>query len=202
MHKNNWLVTISLVLMLGAGSLLLLADETPATLVPLLKINKEYDKRTTIKPSTVPGAGNGLFAVALIRKGEVVGELGGRLVTPENYPKGNHYIAAIPECAWAESRPYKYLDSKDFGGHVSRMNFAPSRINGVETHFQNAAIRQLCHAPYFIFIALQDIQPGKEIWASYGPRYDYARFMYKPEVRDYFCGLIKIDCHKSYSYEY
>ena len=202
MHKNHTLVAIFLVLMLRPGSFALFADETPETLIPVLKINKEYDKRTAIRPSTVPGAGNGLFAVALIKKGEVVGELGGRLVTAENYPVGNHYIAAIPECGWAESRPFKYLDSKDFGGHVSRTNFAPSKINGVETHFQNAAIRQLCHHPYFVFIALQDIKPGKEIWASYGPHYDYDRFMYKPQVRDFFCGLLKVDCHKSYSYEY
>ena len=33
------------------------ADETPVKLVPVLKINKEYDKRTTIKPSTVPNGG-------------------------------------------------------------------------------------------------------------------------------------------------
>ena len=202
MHKDNTLVAIFVVLMLGPGNFALFADEIAATSAPLLKINKEYDKRTAIKPSTVPGAGNGLFAVALIRKGELVGELGGRLVSAENYPAGNHYIAAIPECAWPESHPYKYLDSKDFGGHVSRMNFAPSKINGIETHFQNAAIRQLCHHPYFVFVALQDIKPGKEIWASYGAHYDYDRFMSKPEVRDYFCGLIKIDCHKSYSYEY
>src|SRR6266576_2552300 len=62
------------------------ADETPVKLVPVLKINKEYDKRTTIKPSTVPNGGNGLFAAAPIKKGEVIGELGGRLVTAEDPP--------------------------------------------------------------------------------------------------------------------
>ena len=128
--------------MFGRGTFALFADETPAKLVPVLKVDKEYDKRTVIKPSTIPSAGNGLFAVTVIKKGEIIGQLGGHLVTAEDYPAGNHYLASIPECAWAETHPYKYLDSKDFGGNVSRTNFAPSRINGVETHVQNAAIRQ------------------------------------------------------------
>jgi hypothetical protein len=37
------------------------------------------------------------------------------------------------------------------------------------THFQNAAIKQICEPPYFIFVALQDIEPGTEIRSSYGP---------------------------------
>jgi SET domain-containing protein len=189
-------------LMFGRGTFVLFADEPAVNLVPVLKINKEYDQRTVIKPSMIPNAGNGLFALKPIKKGEIVGELGGRLVTAEDYPPGNHYVASIPECAWAETHPYKYLDSKDFGGNVSRTNFAPSRINGIETHFQNAAIRQLCEYPYFVFIALQDIEPGTEIWASYGPRYDYDGFMQEPAVRDFFCGLINVDCQTTYSYEH
>jgi len=26
--------------------------------------------------------------------------------------------------------------------------------------------------------------------------------MNEPEVRDFFCGLLSIDCHENYSYEY
>ena len=202
MIRSNIFIAIFFALMFGRGTFALFADETPAKLVPVLKVDKEYDTRTVIKPSTIPSAGNGLFAVTVIKKGEIIGQLGGHLVTAEDYPAGNHYLASIPECAWAETHPYKYLDSKDFGGNVSRTNFAPSRINGVETHFQNAAIRQLCEYPYFIFVALQDIEPGTEIWASYGPHYNYDGFMQEPAVRDFFCGLIKIDCQTSYSYEH
>ena len=39
---------------------------------PLLKIDKELDKRTVIQPSLIPGSGNGLFAVVKIKKGEVI----------------------------------------------------------------------------------------------------------------------------------
>jgi len=166
----------------------------------LLKINKALDKRTVIKKSLIPGAGNGLFAVMQIKKGQVIGELGGKLV--EKFPTGNHYIGALLECAQKEAHPYKYLDSKDYGANVSRINFAPSKINGIETHFQNAGIQRLCKHPYFEFVALEDIKPGEEIWSSYGPNYDYDRFMNAPEVRDFFCGRLKIDCRENYSYEH
>jgi len=170
--------------------------------VALLKIDKKYETRTVVKKSTVPGAGNGLFAAVKIQKGEVIGQLGGRLVSDDDYPKGNHYLATIPECALEKIKPYKYIDSQDYGAHVSRINFAPSKINGKDTDFQNAAIKQLCDHPYFIFIALKDIAPGTEIWSSYGPNYDYERFMKIPAVRDFFCGLQKIDCREKYTYSY
>jgi SET domain-containing protein len=172
----------------------------PAEQGPLLKINKEYDKRTVIKKSTIPGAGNGLFAVVKIKKDDVIGELGGRLI-PDNDPsRGNHYIASLPECAWQETHPYKYLDSKDYGANVSRINFAPSKINDKDTNFQNAAIKQLCQRPYFIFVASKDIEPGTEIWSSYGEHYDYDKFMKIAQVRDFFCGLLKMNCRQKYTY--
>ncbi len=201
MSRATYKVAVGLAIIVFAGGVAPLGAETPGKMVPVLKINKELDKRTVIKPSIIPGAGNGLFAVVPIKKGEVIGELGGRLVTDEDYPAGNHYIASIPECAWKETKPYKYLDSKDYGGHVSRTNFAPKRINGVETNFQNAEMGQLCKYPYFVFIATMDIAPGTEIWSSYGPHYDYEKFMYAPEVRDFFCGRLKIDCRKHYTFE-
>jgi SET domain-containing protein len=174
--------------------------DTPAKSGRLLKINKELDKRTVIKKSLIPGSGNGLFAVVKIKKGEVIGHLGGRLL--EEFPQGNHYVGALIECAQKEAHPYKYLDSKDNGANVSRINFAPSKINGIDTHFQNAGIKRLCKSPYFEFIALKDIAAGEEIWSSYGPHYDYDRFMRVPEVRDFFCGKLKTDCREKYTYEH
>ncbi len=195
MNKPLHVIIVSLIFSLVSSSLVLAAEQTR-----LLKANKEYDKRTIIKKSMIPGAGNGLFAIVKIKKEEVIGELGGRLI-PDNDPaRGNHYIASIPECAWQETHPYKYIDSKDNGANVSRINFAPSKINDKDTNFQNAAIKQLCHRPYFSFVALKDIEPGTEIWSSYGPHYEYDGFMKAPEVRDFFCGLLKIDCREKYTY--
>ena len=187
--------------LVASGGALAYAQPSPQE-IKIVKVNKEYDKRTFIKPSTIPNAGNGLFAGVKIKKGDVIGELGGRLVTPEDYPQANHYIASIPECAWKETEPYKYIDAKDHGAHVSRINFAPSNINGMETNFQNATIKQICQHPYFIFLALADIEPGTEIWASYGPDYEYEPFMTAPEVQSFFCGLLKIDCSETFTYSH
>ena len=199
--KKSFAIAITLVTLIFAWtSVAVLSADAPAKPGPILKINKELDKRTVIKKSLIPGAGNGLFAVVKIKKGEVIGQLGGRLLA--EHPEGNHYVGALLDCAQKEARPYKYLDSKDYGAHVSRINFAPSKINGIETHFQNAGIKRLCKHPYFEFVALKDIKPGEEIWSSYGPNYDYDRFMKVPEVRHFFCGLLKTDCRENYSYEH
>lgn len=199
--KKAWFITIALLaLSLVPGVSFLRSAQKSADRVVLLKINKSYDRRTVIKKSTIPNAGNGLFAVKKIKQGEVIGELGGRLLTENQYPAGNHYIASIAECAWKESHPYRYIDSRDHGANVSRINFAPSEINGIETHFQNAKTQQLCKRPYFVFVAVRDIEPGEEIWSTYGPNYEYDRFMKAPEVRDFFCGRLKIDCRQKYTY--
>ena len=191
---------VVLVLALLARSDNLPAGDDPANLVPVLKINTDLDKRTDIKPSRIPGAGNGLFARVAIKKDEVIGELGGQLRTEEDYPTGNYYMASIPECAWEETKPYRYLDSKHYGAHVSRINFAPKKIDGIETQFQNAALIQLCEYPYVIFRSTRDIAPGEEIWASYGPNYDYS-FMAIKEVKEFFCNLAKVACGEEYSFE-
>jgi SET domain-containing protein len=205
-HASSMIRPVCLILLGFTAAVLhshaLRAAESSRQQIALLKIDQAYERKTVIKKSTIPNAGNGLFALARIKKGEIIGELGGRLVPDDDPALGNHYIAAIAECAWKESHPYKYIDSKEYGGHVSRINFAPSQINGIDTNFQAAAIKQLCHRPYFIFVASRDIEPGTEIWSSYGPHYDYDNFMRSAEVRNYFCGLSKIDCRKKFSYSY
>ena len=202
----KWLVSslCSLLLTWTLSPAVVRADgeEQPPRLVPILKIDEGLDKRTAIKPSLIPGGGNGLYAAAAIKQGDVIGMLGGQLRTDEDYPAGNYYLASIPECAWEETKPYKYLDAKHFGAHVSRINFAPKTINGIEAGLQNAALRQLCNYPYVIFVALRDIEVGTEIWSSYGPYYPYDQFMYEPAVREFFCQpRRKSTCREIYSFE-
>ncbi len=187
-------------LIVSAG--VLLYTEKAAQEIALVKINQSYEKRTAVKKSRIPNAGNGLFAAVNIKKDEVIGELGGRFVTDDNYPADSSYVASIPECAWEKIHPYKYIDSKEYGGNVSRINFAPAEINGIETNFQNATIKQICEYPYVVFVALRDIKAGEEIWSSYGEHYDYDRFMTAPEIRDFFCSLAKIDCRGKYEYSH
>ena len=202
MGKSRHILLLLCAAILFSSNFTLACAQQSGQAIELLKINKEYDKRTVIKPSTIPNAGNGLFALTKLAKGEAIGELGGQLISDDNYPEDSFYIAAIAECAWEETHPYKYIDSKQHGANVSRINFAPSAINGVQTGFQNAAIKQLCEKPYFIYVAVKDIEPGQEIWSSYGDYYEYDGFMKLPEVRDFFCALVKIDCREKYTYEH
>src|SRR2546428_10080721 len=106
--------------------------------IPLLRVNREYDKRTIVKTSTIPHAGNGLFAAVKIKKGEVIGELGGRLVSDDDSCHGNHYIASISECAWEKTHPYKYIDSKDYGGEVRRNKFLHNEVKWVGNELPNS----------------------------------------------------------------
>jgi hypothetical protein len=202
MKKSISILIIFFGFMLNFGSVVPASEDLPERPLLLLKANEEFEKQAVIKPSTIPNAGNGLFAVVRIKKGEVIGELGGRFVPDGEDTSGNHYIAGILECAWKETYPYTGLDAREFGGNVSRINFAPSKINEIATHFQNAEIQRLCTYPYFVFSALRDIEPGEEIWSTYGPSYDYDRFMHEPVIRDFFCGLLKVDCSEEYRYEH
>ena len=203
-HMKRSIASLCALILMGIARVEVARGAEPGKsppLVPILKIDQGLDKRTAIKPSLIPGAGNGLFAAVAIQRGDVIGMYGGQLRTDEDYPAGNYYLASIPECAWEKTQPYRYLDGKHFGAHVSRINFAPLKINGFDTGFQNAALRQLCNYPYVIFVALRDLAAGEEIWASYGPNYHYDAFMYEPAVREFFCDYAKIDCRESYSFE-
>lgn len=199
---KHYLFLIFLTLFVLSSSLLILYAQKSSQKIPLVTINREYDKRTVVRQSRIPNAGNGLFALVKIKEGEVIGQLGGRLVSDDDSSHGNHYIASIPECAWKKTQPYKYIDSKAHGGNVSRINFAPSEINGIETNFQNAGIKQICEHPYFVFVATRDIEAGAEIWSSYGPNYEYDSFMTLPEIRDFFCGLLNIDCSEEFTFSH
>lgn len=169
---------------------------------PIIVPDAKLDERTRIAPSRIPGSGNGLFANVKIKEGEIVGELGGELLEEIDIERPSAYLAGLPDCAFNQIPPYRYLDSKDHGGHVSRINFAPSRINGQDTNFQNTKITRVCQSPWIVFTATRDIEPGEEMWASYGPHYYYHGFMGRAEVRDFFCALAKVDCSKEYEFDH
>ncbi len=201
MQRKLWGVVIAATLLALAFIPPLVSQERPKK-GPVLLSNRNLDARTVIAPSRIPKSSFGLYARVAIKQGEIIGELGGQLVEEPDLENPSAYLAGLPDCAFAIVPPYRYLDSKDYGGHVSRANFAPRTINGKETGFQNAKIERVCEAPYVVFVATKDIEPGAEIWASYGPHYYYERFMFDPEVRDFFCGLIRIDCQKEYEFEH
>lgn len=159
------------------------------------------DVKTTVAPSRIPGAGNGLFAAVPIKKGEIIAEMGGKLVFHARFPQAERgYLFAAPPCAKWDLWPYDALDGRVHGGHASKINFAPRTLNGRETGFQNARGYTMCRRPYVAFHATRDLAPGEEILTSYGPMYDYD-FMDFPAVRDHFCRLLGEDCSTRYTWE-
>jgi SET domain-containing protein len=165
-----------------------------------LRHNRDFDRRTEIRKSGVPGAGMGLYALVDIRKGEIIGEYGGTLTTGGDYPMDDAYVANLPDCALKQLKPYRYVDGRESDAHVTRANFAPKRINGTETDFQNAEYAEKCSPPYLFFVAARDIKKGEEIFVSYGPNYRY-EFMKDKAVQRFFCGKLAIDCSVQFSFE-
>ncbi len=160
-----------------------------------------FDAKTYVAPSRIPGAGNGLFAARPIRKGEIIAEMGGRLVFQDRFPREQRgYLFDVPPCARWDLWPYDALDGTVHGGRASKINFAPRVINGRETGLQNARGWTMCRRPYVYFAAERDIGPDEEILTSYGPLYDYD-FMAFPAVRDHFCKIIGQDCSARFEWE-
>jgi hypothetical protein len=157
------------------------------------------DRLTTVAPSLIPGAGNGLFAAVDLEPGDMFAEMGGQLVV-ERFTKERGYLFRVPECGRADVWPYDSIDGTVFGGHGSKVNFAPSRINGVETHFQNARGVYVCERPYWVFKATEHIAKGSEILASYGKDYTYD-FMEYESVRKHFCDVAKVDCSQGFQFD-
>ncbi len=158
-------------------------------------------EKTTIAPSIIPGAGRGLFAARDLKQGERVADMGGRLVFERSVPRGKRgFLYAVPECAEEDIWPWDAVDGSRGGGPGSMINFAPSRINGIPTGFQNVRGVLTCDPPYVVFEAIRDIPAGTELWTSYGPVYGYD-FMDVPAVRDFFCDLAGLDCSSRFDWE-
>ena len=188
------------------GVSLAVAIAVPATCAWLFRTrvftgDPGLDAKTYVAPSRIPGAGLGLFAARDLKQDEVLAEMGGRLVFEARVPRAKRgYLFAAPSCARRDLWPFDALDGTVHGGRASKINFAPRRINGRETGFQNARGRTMCRRPYIYFAAERDIARDEEILTSYGPIYDYD-FMAFPAVRDHFCRLADLDCSTRFEWE-
>ncbi len=189
---------------LALGVTLALALGIPAGLAWLFRTriflgDTALDHLTFAAPSHIPGAGDGLFAAEDLKRGQIFAEMGGLLVL-QRQVKHRGYLFAVPACGASDLWPYDALDGTVYGGHASKTNFAPRRINGVETTFQNAQGLFACHRPYVVFQATRDIPKGSEIFISYGVEYDYD-FMQFDAVKTYFCETAHVDCSAKFDWE-
>jgi SET domain-containing protein len=163
-----------------------------------LRADTRLDRRTVVKPSQIPGAGNGLFAARFIPKDDRIAELGGRLAA-SGEPFDHHYSAQLPPCAASAEAPFAYLDARFGGGNGAMINFAPLSVNGVDLGLRNADLVAFCRRPYIGFVASRDIPAGEEIFTSYGSDYEYD-FMAFPAVKAFFCARAGVDCSERYEW--
>jgi SET domain-containing protein len=148
---------------------------------------KSEDGLVSIKPSQIPGAGLGLYAEKDISKDTMITPYLGKKVTREEYnsihaKKEHWYMFTMPECANEPNFPYIDGDREHF---ASKVNFAPSEINGKQTNLQNVHFLKHCEEPYVRLYASRNIKKGEELFVSYGGIYDY-HFMQFKDVQDFF----------------
>lgn len=142
----------------------------------------------SVKPSLIPSAGKGVFARQNIKKGTYLFPYRGRYINKEEtdkilqQPKGA-YLFNIKECAYTRDR---HAIDGDLSTIATRINFAPSKINGHTTFLQNVEYRMFCQEPLVRIYASRDIKKGEELYMGYGYGYDYDEFMQKKSIRKFF----------------
>jgi hypothetical protein len=188
------------VLILLFGILVVLDRSSCLETRRTVAVVQEYESQTEAHESQIPGAGLGLYAKVKIESGAVIGTMGGKLRSFQECETDNGYLAQILPCARASIFPFKCLDGKEGGGNIARANFAPAVINQKATNFQNAWLVQSCKPPFVKYVAARDIEPGEEIWVSYGTSYDYG-FMELEPVKSFFCARAQVDCSEHYVWQ-
>jgi hypothetical protein len=154
-----------------------------------------------IRTSNVPTAGDGLFATAPIEQGAYIGDYTGRYLTQAQSDAlpdfESSYLFELPDCADTAFDDIAG-DPRHF---ISKANFAPSFINGVDTNLQNVEWETFCTEPYVRMFAVRDIAVGDELFVDYGEDYGY-EFMERPAVQQYFLELSAVDPAPRFSFEY
>jgi SET domain-containing protein len=156
-----------------------------------------------VKPSLIPHSGEGVFAKKKIPQGMLIGSYLGTYLTMEEarelYKKNeHHYFFGTPECAKKTDTPY--IDGIR-EHYTSKVNFAPQKINGKEIHLINVHFKKFCKEPYVRLFASRDIEPGEELYVSYGPDYEYF-FMKDPEVIQFFLNKADLKLEKLEDFQF
>lgn len=119
-------------------------------------VNLDFDKdpRFSIRPSTIPKAGFGLFAESLIKKGDILYVFGISISKFHDINKCSNY-----------ARNYKFSDPKDSERCIIPLNYA-GMINQNSEDYKNAIISNDGENLYFEFT--RDINKDEEIFTYYG----------------------------------
>lgn len=149
-----------------------------------------------VRPSLVPGAGLGLFAVERVPSGTYIGPYTGEYLVPKAAAPDVTYLFQLPECARDETHDRIVGDPEHY---VSKVNFAPDTINGRHTGLLSATFWTYCEEPYVRLFSDRAIAPGEEVYTDYGPDYDYA-FMDRPEVQQHFLRVAGVPPSEAFAW--
>ncbi len=130
------------------------------------KPNTGYHHRLHVDESTIAGAGKGLFASKPIKRGEIVAEYWGNLITEEQASAqyaagGGTYLYRTHDGRVMDAEPVDECIAK-YANDARGASFQPGLINNVR--FEERAKKVL-------LIASRNIHPGDEILINYGRDY-------------------------------
>ena len=129
---------------------------------------------TTIRPSTIPWAGRGLFAARAITKGERVARYGGEPLTcDEAARRHSRYKLQIHANLVLDAKSEQYDNLR--GKFIN-----DGKINGRKPNVRFSATRKPAICPdtgqlWISVVAIANIPKGAELFADYGPLYGWKR---------------------------
>jgi len=120
----------------------------------------------TIGPSTLPNAGQGLFAAIDIEAGIRLGEYTGKILSPEQYKRLTNRDYVFQVTLWKKNKTI-YIDAKHEKKCLMR------KINAAKTHRQHALVN--CYTYQYnsriFFKTSRQIKKGEELICTYGNTY-------------------------------
>jgi SET domain-containing protein len=144
---------------------------------PYCSRHLEKIHHVAIRPSSIPGIGNGLFALKRFNKGKVILEYTGENLSKESIEKryGKSVSATAPYVLYNPSTK-KHIDSACYRSAASYANH-PRTKNEENAKF----FRDRKTARKIVIEATKTIRKGDEIFVDYGTRYGFENYTHSTE---------------------
>ena len=131
----------------------------------------EYEDKLKVAPSTIEGAGDGLFAMDFIPRGAIVCHYAGHRHDYHSQKDllDRSYILKLQN-GWPkfDRRNDGFVDALPCKDVLARFINDPRLEEGCNVKFQHIQAPGVWHCPV---VAQRDIEMGEELFVSYGPRY-------------------------------
>ena len=132
-------------------------------------MNKLETKSLVVKQSTIPNAGNGLFAKRFFKKDSIIGYFKGNIISNEEVNSIND-SGHIKRYYLVELDDYKTLDTYDYQSPVIYANDA-EWLTKIDGFANNSSIGITKNRSRAYIYATKDIPVGSEIFLEYGEDY-------------------------------